>query len=493
AAWVAQRKDMFAMLFFLLSILWYLNEEREYLPSPDRLCQTAAGRWYWLSLAAFVLAMLGKGSVAVLPVLLLEIVWWRRKISQWDLAKTAPFFLVAVVLAAVNMWFQTHGMEKVYRIASFSERLLGAGDVVWFYLYKDLLPFDLTFVYPQWHIQTYNPLWWLPLAAAVAVTLVLWRYRKRWSRPFLFAWGFFCVALVPVMGFTDVGFMTYSLVADHYQHIALIGVIALAAAGWNVWNQKARGKVCLAAMVLAIAAVGALTFLTWRQSRLYGNPIILYQDTLEKNPNSWLIHNNLGLVLAEEGRPQEAVRHYEKALELNPDYPKIHNNLGKTLLDLGRVQDAIPHLIRAVKLKPDYSTAYNNLGVALGDAGRPQEAIGYFEKAINLNPNYAEAHSNLSVVLAKVGRYSEAIDHCQQAIRIIPDLAGIYCNLASIYAAMHRPSESIAAAQKALELARIHGQKALARQIESQLNPYRASFSDHPNTSAPSKSAPPSL
>ncbi len=134
--------------------------------------------------------------------------------------RTAPFFLVAVVLAGVNMWFQTHGTEIVIRNAGFAERLLGAGGVVWFYLYKALLPIDLAFIYPQWHIEAGNPLWWLPLLAALAVTAVLWRYRKGWSRPLLFAWGFFCVALLPVMGFTDVGFMKYSLVADHYQHIA---------------------------------------------------------------------------------------------------------------------------------------------------------------------------------------------------------------------------------------------------------------------------------
>ena len=91
------------------------------------------------------------------------------------------------------------------RTASFAERLLGAGGVVWFYLYKALLPFDLAFIYPQWHIQAGNLLWWLPLLAALVVTAVLWWYRKGWSRPLLFAWGFFCVALVPVMGFTDVG------------------------------------------------------------------------------------------------------------------------------------------------------------------------------------------------------------------------------------------------------------------------------------------------
>ena len=118
------------------------------------------------------------------------------------------------------MWFQTHASNEVNpERRLYAERLLGAGCVVWFYLYKALLPFDLAFIYPQWHIKAGNRLWWLPLLAALAVTAVLWLYRESWSRPLLFAWGFFCVSLVPVMGFTDVGFMKYSLVADHYQHI----------------------------------------------------------------------------------------------------------------------------------------------------------------------------------------------------------------------------------------------------------------------------------
>ncbi len=104
--------------------------------------------------------MLSKGSVVVLPVLLLGIIWWLRPLTRLDLVRTAPFFLVAVVLAAVNVWFQTHGSGEVLRSASFLERLLGAGGVVWFYLYKALLPLNLDFVYQQWHIEAGNTLWW---------------------------------------------------------------------------------------------------------------------------------------------------------------------------------------------------------------------------------------------------------------------------------------------------------------------------------------------
>ncbi len=93
-------------------------------------------------------------------------------LTRWDVVRTAPFFLVAAVLAGVNMWFQTHGMEVSIRSAGFIERLLGAGGVVWFYLYKAFLPVDLSFIYPQWNIQSGSLLWWLPLLAA----LLLLRY-----------------------------------------------------------------------------------------------------------------------------------------------------------------------------------------------------------------------------------------------------------------------------------------------------------------------------
>ena len=264
--------------------------------------------WYWLSLAAFVLAMLSKGSVAMLPVLILGILWWLRPLTRRDLLRSLPFFAVAVVFTCVNLWFQTHISEEAFREASFTERLLAAGGVVWFYLYKAILPLDLAFVYPKWHVQAGNPLWWLPLLAAVSVTAVLWRHRAGRGRPFLFAWGFFCVGLVPVLGFTDVGFMQYSLVADHYQHIAIIGVIALAAAGWGMFYRQPATTSHLAAAALAVLTVVALAWLTWRQNTLYGNAINLYEVTLEKNPQSWVAHYNLANELVKSGRPKQLSR-----------------------------------------------------------------------------------------------------------------------------------------------------------------------------------------
>jgi tetratricopeptide (TPR) repeat protein len=435
--------------------------------------------------------MLGKGSVAILPVLLLLIVWWLRPITRWDLARITPFFAAAVTLTGVNVWFRTHSTTVALRNADFIERMLGAGGVVWFYLDKSLFPVDLTFVYAPWHIEVDNPLWWLPLLAALIVTSVLCLYQKGWSRPFLFAWGFFCIALVPVMGFVDVGFMQHSLVADHYQHIALIAVIALAAALWSTWYRKAQAAVRRAFMILPIVAAGALAFQTWAQSGLYYDKITLYQASLEKNPAFWMGHYNLANALADVGRLSEAIEHYKQALQLNPDYCMGHNNLGATLVQAGRYQEAIEHYRQSIKLDPDYPDVYYNLGIILDKTGHTQEAIQSYEQALRLKPNDPEVQNNLGKIFLDIGRLPEAIEHFQQAVRLKPDFTDVYFDLASAYADMHHSSDAIGAAQKALELARSQGQAKQAKEIEDWLNAYRAGVTGLPNESLPSKSANP--
>jgi tetratricopeptide (TPR) repeat protein len=450
-AWVSQRKETMAMLFFLLSILWYIKADMPTFSSLI-LYPSSFHFWYWLSLAAFVLAMLSKGSAAVLPALLLGIVWYLRPLTRWDLARIAPFFAVAVMLAAVDMWFQTHGSGEQLHHADFTERLLGAGGVIWFYVYKALLPLDLVFIYPQWQIHVDTLLWWLPLIMAVCVTSLFWLYRNAWARPLVFAWGFFCVALVPVMGLINVGFMKHSLVADHYQHISLIGVIVLAAAGWSSWRQRQRGHNRSAANSAAAIAVCMLAFLTWRQSGLYSDALTLYQATLKKNPDCWMAHDNLGNALFGAGQTKQAIEQYELALGLNPDDPATHSNMGNVLLQIGRTREAIEQCEQAILLKPDFPEALNNLGNALVQAGRVEEGIKHYEQAIRLNHEYLKAHCNLGVALIRAGRFPEAADHFQQALKLRPDLAEIHNDLGTILDKTGRRQEAIESYRQALKL-----------------------------------------
>jgi tetratricopeptide (TPR) repeat protein len=474
-AWVAQRKNTLAIVFFLLSILWYLTAEmrgevrrekgrsdrspktKDQFPVPQAKPETtrlASSRFYWLSLAAFLMAMLSKGSVVVLPALLLGIIWWRRPLRRADFMATAPFFAVAVVLGGVDAWFQTHGSEAVIRDAGFVERLLGAGAAVWFYLSKAILPIDLAFIYPQWKITPNGLRWWLPLAAAGIVTVVLWRYRKGWSRPLLFAWGFFCVALLPALGFTDVGYMQYSLVADHYQHVALVAVVALAAAGFSICRRRAQGWVGVAALGSAAVIVVALGFAAWKQNALYRRAVTLYSDTLEKNHDCWMAHDNLGLALVNENRLPEAIAHHKAALKLKPDNPNSHINLGNALSMEGRMPEAIQQFQAALETRSDAAKAHYNLGIALMKMRRIQEAIEHYEEARRLNPEYLQAYINLGVAYDRIGMVPKAIENYQRSLELDPNSAEAHFDLGNAYMKMGRShqEQAIEHLKRALEL-----------------------------------------
>jgi tetratricopeptide (TPR) repeat protein len=408
-AWIAQRKNLMAMLFFLLSVYFFL---RTRWWEADGAARDPGWACYGLSLLAFVLALLSKGSVVPLPLVLAGLLWWRRGWSGRDGLRLAPFFAAAAGLAAVNVWFQNHGAPSVVRAAGLGERLLGAGAVIWFYLGKALWPANLIFVYPQWRISAADPLWWLPLLAAIGVTALLgWKAgfghgaaRGIWRAVFL-AWCYFCVMLVPVMGFTDITFMKYSLVADHYQHLSIIAVVALAAAGLARWSApwpRAR------AWALGGLLVGTLGVLTARQAATYRDSETLYEATNARNPDSWLAHNNLALLLIKEGRIAEAAPQYREALRLKPNDPENENNLGTALSRLRRPAEAIPEYEAALRLKPDYPVVRFDLGLALCQLGRPREAIAQFAEFLRLRPDSANGYFALALALRQDGREAEA-------------------------------------------------------------------------------------
>ncbi len=459
-AWIAQQKNLLSLLFFLLSIWFFLK------------AQGLINPWYIWSLGAFVLAMLSKGSVAVLPVLLLLIIWWQSgKITTGNLWQTAPFFLVAVVLTAVNVWFQTHGSENAIRSVTFAQRLAGAGAAIWFYFYKAFVPLNLSFVYPQWTIDVTNPLWWLPLIGVLLVTAILWSQRSiPGSRTLLFAWIFFCVALLPVLGFADVGFMKYSLVADHYLYLAIIPVMALVAAAISRLLNAASQWQRRSTAVATIAMISVMAWLSWIQSGLYAGPIELYEATLMHNPSSSLVHTNLSIDLIDAGRIDDAIAHAQKALQLKPDYGRGHCALGLGLTKLGKLDDAMIQYQQALENEPTLAEACYDLGAIYGMKGDLQKAFEYTQRAVELKPYSFEAQNDFGLALISQRRFQEAIEHFQEAENLRPNSPEPFVGLVAAWSELGRLDEASVAARKGLVFAQSAGRMDLAKKFEQWLS-----------------------
>ena len=507
-AWITELKNTQSGVFFYLSMLCFLRSDAD----------QKAG-WYALAIACGLAAMLSKPSTVVLPLVLLLCAWWER--GRWTrrvIVRTAPFFGMALGMSVLTILEQRGNVLRAgatgWQLGP-AQRLVVAGKAIGFYAAKVLWPARLTFVYPRWAVDA-SHLWsWAPTVALVAVAVTLWRYRSReWGRAALFGAGFFVLALLPVLGFFDIYYFRYSFVADHFQYLACLGLISLAASTGAAICERAgpRGRdwgVLAAAVVLLTLGVS-----TWRQSRVYQNMQTLWRDTLAKNPQCWMAHNNLGLDLYRSGKVSEAKEHYEQSLQINPRHAEAHYNLGDVFLQEGKIEEAIAQYEQALQSKPDYAAAHSNLGNVLLQAGRVQEAIGHYEQALRLNPNSAVAHKGLGLALKRIGKAPEAAWHYEEALRInhdypdaLNDLAWMLATqaptdgadpvravtlaeracqltdnrvatyldtLAAAYAAASRFGDAVGTAQKAVQVADSTAQTQLVSKIEMRLELYRA-------------------
>lgn len=489
-AWVAERKNTLSLVFYLLSILWYLRYEDQrvsrQLPGVGREPLSAhLTRYYWLSLFAFLLALLSKTSVATLPFVLLFCLWWQRSRNCEratssnhestlypahllpDLRRLAPFFALAFALGLVTVWFQTHRAMSgnLYQRDGLGVRLLGGTWAVWFYLAKALLPVRLSMIYPRWAVDATSVWAYFPALAWWGGLGVCWWFRRLWGRTLLFGLGCFFVTLLPVLGFFDMSFFVYSRVADHLQYLALLWVVALVVggAGSKLKVQSPAFKVC------AGLAVAVLSVLTWNRADVFKGQESLWRDTLAKNPAAWAAynnlgmatknpveefncyltalrlnpnyvdaHNNLGVILYQQGRREEGMAHFREALRLQPESAPAHNNLGSILVEAGNLDEAMPHLQKALRINPNYVDAHNNLGLALLRQGRKAEAATQFKTSLRLHPDQPEAHYNLGNIRFSEGNFTDAADHYRAALRARPDHFETHYNLGMALAALER-------------------------------------------------------
>lgn len=111
-----------------------------------------------------------------------------------------------------------------------------------------------------------------------------------------------------------------------------------------------------------------------------------------------------------------------------PEVALLRNELGNLLVESGRLEEAVTHYRKAVKLEPGFATAWNNLGVAMAGLGRHNIAIAAYRKAIKAVPAYALAYYNLGAAYDARGRYTRAVASYQKAIELDPGLLDLRQN-----------------------------------------------------------------
>lgn len=446
-AWITERKNVLMGVFFLLTLhawLTFIEERTKH-----------RGRFYALALALCALALFGKATACTLPAALLLILWMQKKPITWQrLVQVIPFASLGLLMGLLVVWWERH-LHQGTRGGQFDlgllERALIASRSVWFYAGKLIWPSKLTFIYPRWNVSAADPLAYGWLVAAVVLCAVIYFARRHVGRGVEVALAFYVATLSPLLGFVMLYTFRYTLVADHYQYLASIGLIALGAATLTKLAAKWRvgPPVASAAVALLFLMLGSLT---WRQAHAYQNLETLWGDTLTKNPTCWMAYNNLGLAFYNDGRVDEAIPQYERSLELDPSNAEAHNNLGNALRQKGKLNEAIVHYQRALEIKPDFAEADNNLGNTFLQKGEVDEAIVHYERAVKIRPDFTTFQWNLGKALFAKRRFGESIVHYEAALRAWPNSAEAHGNLAMSLAAIGKNDEAIKQFREALQI-----------------------------------------
>jgi len=443
-AWISEIKNTLSGVFYLGAALVYLRFDR-----------TRNWKFYFVTLGLFLLGLMSKTVVATLPAALLVVFWWQRGKLSWkqDVLPLIPFFVVGIGAGLFTAWMEWKfvGASRSGFDFSIIDRLLIAGRAIWFYLGKLVWPVDLTFIYPRWHVS--QTVWWqylFPITALLA-SVGLWLLSRRNRAP-LAAWLLFVGTLFPALGFFDVYPFRYSFVADHFQYLAGIGPITLAAAGIAILFRCAMNRRPFLEPIVCGTMLLVLGGLSRQQTGMYVDVETLWRATIAKDPNAFLACNNLGNMLALQGKTPEAIALFHRAIEIKPDYEEAHYNLANALDRQGKLDEAIDHYEKALEINPDFVAAHNNLGTALLNQGRLEEASEQYHQALDKDPTFAEAHSNLGFLLTKQGRAAEAIEEYRKAIKLNPNRAEFYNNLGNLLVTQGRTTEAVEQLQKALEV-----------------------------------------
>ena len=477
-AWISELKNLLAMFFALLSVLCFLDSRGDGPPGrPSDSARPAVAPYrYAASLLFFALALLSKTQVVFLPVVMLLCAWWRdrerwnafservdrprrgRSTFRFDVMRSLPFFLIAIVLGLVTLWFQNRGIgEEEIVTGSLLRRLLNAAMAIWWYAAHLFAPVRLMAIYPNWRFDSPHVLEWLPLIALIGILACLWHWRNRGTRGAFFAVACFIVALLPVVGLVRMAYLrSGTLVADHLQYFADVPLLAFFSAGVAyVWTRRPARAEAMAGrqhathiatatiVTLLVAAMGTYAFV---RTEVYRNEETLWPDNLAKNPDAWQAHIMMAQRRFKQERYAEAAYHAGRAAELKPQLADIHNELGLAYCRLERFEEGIAEYRKALQLKEANPSTARSAGVAkiranlanalaitanhLSEsaptvpeeaARRYDEAIRQYEEALEVDPQQPAIHRNLGMLLAQLGRYDEAISHLRATLQMVPN------------------------------------------------------------------------
>ena len=368
--WASGLKELLSGFFALFSILFFLCSEK----TEDKRKE------YFFTLISFLLFLLSlssKTTSLTLPFVILFISKKEESLYK-KILKLSVFFILSILAALLAPTLQLE--TKLNFIPDLFQRIVLIGESFFFYLQKFFLPFKLIPHYdrlPQVVLSSFY-IFFKSIAGWIVIFITIIFVKKyKWLKSFVV----FFLFLLPVLGFIPFIYQSFSLTADRYAYLALLGP-ALVVLDIN-------DKFFKKSILFIVIVILFWSILSYRQSGFWKDTVSLFTYTVKVNPQSWVAYNNLGVAVARKD-PLKSIEYFNKALlcrkELNPDLATSYYNLGLSFARIGDLKNAKTNWNKAVQIKPSMVKAWNNLGLLNERENNFLDALFCFKKSLELEP-----------------------------------------------------------------------------------------------------------
>jgi len=402
-AWVAERKDVLSTMFWLLTMLAYVN-----------YAKSLKIKWYLSAFVLYVLGLMSKPMLVTLPFVLLLLDYWplERKFGRRLVFEKIPFFVCSIASCIVTFLVQEYsGAMTSGELFSLKIRVSNTFVSYVIYIIKMIWPARLAVLYPH----PGRSLSMAMVFGSVFILLflsVIFIYFGRRQKFLTVGWLWFIGTMIPVIGLVQVG---PQALADRYTYMPLTGLFIIMAFSAKEFISK-RNRILFSVVLLII-----WSFISSGQLSYWKNDGTLLANALRQTENNHIIMGNYVSWLTETGKFNEAVEQSYELLKIKPDSFQAHCNLGSLLLRMGKLNQAEEEFRIALKYKPDLEQVYFNLALVERKKDNLAQAVDYYYEALKIKPDYVDAYICLAITFGEMNKIDEAVETYRAALRIEPN------------------------------------------------------------------------
>jgi len=401
-AYVVQRMNSMAAMFYLLAMLLYVYGRLAERKGNKALLLIASG-------LSGLLALGSKENAATLPVFVFLYEWYFLQDLSRDWLKKRSKYLVAVVVSFLTLGLYFLGSNAVgrimagYRFRDFTmfQRLLTELRVIIFYMSQLLLPLPSRLSVEHDVPLSYSlitPINTMLSAFFIILLIVLAIKSARRERLLSFSILWYLGNLL-----IESSVIPLELVFEHRNYLPSMFFVLILVCLIDRVIRSSRFKIIIAGLVIVLFSMG-----TYQRSTVWGDEETFLRDSAEKAPGSSRVHTALGNTLSKKGEYAEAIMAYRQSLSVDPADDAAYLGLGNTAFLQGRYEQAIFNYRKALSfasIDPEvFLPSMHGLGLVFEEMGQWQEALSYFEMALRFRPDDREIQTDLAKLRYKIRR-----------------------------------------------------------------------------------------